>query len=112
MDQDLILARLEERLTLLIEKQHDVQASTDKLGDNIQSLNERLLIIESGKLKDALEAVGLRLNAMTDLGQRVHTLEVAEASNASKWTRIVDLVVKVVGGLIIAYLLLKLGLKP
>jgi predicted nucleic acid-binding Zn-ribbon protein len=114
-----VTARIDERVKMLVEKQHEVERRLDGISTSQMTLTTKVGILENrnGKdLKDQIARVDSSVEGARDeikqMQMRLITVEKSATSSEHKWKSIFDFIYKAVWVILVCYLLFKLNLTP
>lgn len=109
-------ARVDERVKILVEKQHDVEHRLEGISTSQMELTTKVGILETRNDKGYATRVdstlGTLQNEMKQIELRLITVEKSATSSEAKWKMIFDFIYKSVWVILVCYLLYKLNLAP
>jgi vacuolar-type H+-ATPase subunit I/STV1 len=112
-----LTSRIDERVKLLIENQHDAESRIEKIIEKQETIAMRLIALENkngteehiNELKKEVKELNNRMNSTE---KSLNTLELNQTQHTNRWRALADIIFKIIVMVTGAFILFKLGIKP
>ncbi len=104
--------RVDERVRTLLERQTKSDANIYEIRDTINSLVNRVTILESRDATEIKTIVERSREKIVEMEKQIAVIALKESNHDAKWKVILDFIGKVAWVSVAAYLLYKLGFNP